>query len=130
MLQMKHHKTLATGKITFIGWDDERKVYSEDYYANVGIMNAEDSQPTTMREVRKLRKQFEESPEYANVQYLKTSGKRWHVSLRDDRRDEEVYGEDIDALTDIDAEEIFNLHLTQKNMDGYIDVFPILVEEI
>ena len=50
---MYHFKHSDAG-ITFIGWNDEHKVYSTDYYANVGIMNAEESKHIKLREVKIL----------------------------------------------------------------------------
>lgn len=71
MRHMYHHKTPSTGGIQFIGWDDERKVYSTDYYANVGIMNAAESTHVTLKKVRELRKELAATPGYTEVQYLK-----------------------------------------------------------
>ena len=51
--KMFHFKHSDAG-ITFIGWNDEEKVYSTDYYMNVGLMNAEESKPTKYKEVKRL----------------------------------------------------------------------------
>lgn len=52
--KMYHFKHMTTGGITFIGFNDEKKVYSQDYYANVGICNAEESKLTSLTTVKKL----------------------------------------------------------------------------
>lgn len=50
MFHFKH----SDGGITFIGWNDNAKVYSTQYYANVGICNAEESKHIKLREVKLL----------------------------------------------------------------------------
>ena len=53
MLRMYHFKH-QDGSISFIGWDDQRKIFSRDYYANVGICNAEESKHVKYSEVKRL----------------------------------------------------------------------------
>ena len=53
MVLMFHHKK-SDGGINFVGWDTETKVYSVQYYANVGILNAEESKHTTLKEVKEF----------------------------------------------------------------------------
>ena len=53
MLKMYHFKHQDSG-ISFIGWDDEKKIYSQDYYANVGICNAEESKHVKLSEVKRM----------------------------------------------------------------------------
>ena len=55
MIKMFHFKHQDAG-ISFIGWDDEKKIYSQDYYANVGICNAEESKHIKLRDVKRLTK--------------------------------------------------------------------------
>ena len=55
MVKMFHFKHQDAG-ISFIGWDDEKKIYSQDYYANVGICNAEESKHVSFKEVKRLTK--------------------------------------------------------------------------
>lgn len=50
---MYHHKK-SNGGIDYVGWNEQHKVYSRQYYANVGIMNAEESKHTTLKEVKRL----------------------------------------------------------------------------
>lgn len=50
MNKMFHFKH-SDGSISFIGWNEENKVYSLNYYANVGICNAEESKHTTLKNV-------------------------------------------------------------------------------
>lgn len=47
MIHFKH----SDCSITYVGWNDEKKVYSLNYYANVGICNAEESKHTSWRKV-------------------------------------------------------------------------------
>lgn len=49
--KMFHFKHADAG-ITFIGWNEEKKVYSTSYYANVGLMNAEESTHVKLKEVK------------------------------------------------------------------------------
>lgn len=66
---MMHFKKADSG-IVFIGYDDEQKIYSTDYYANVGICNANASQSTTLRAVNAARIKVVEAG-YKQVTYLK-----------------------------------------------------------
>lgn len=68
MNNMFHHKK-SNGGLDFIGWNDKAMVYSKQYYANVGIMNAEDSKSVTMKEVNRLT-QWCISQGYTEVLYL------------------------------------------------------------
>ena len=65
MFHFKH----SDGGITFIGWNNKHKVYSTQYYANVGIMNAEESRPTTLKGVKSMTKTFKLLG-YEEVTYL------------------------------------------------------------
>lgn len=65
---MYHHKK-SNGGIDFIGWNDKEKVYSLQYYMNVGILNAEESHHTTLKEVKRLRKVVIDKG-YQEVAYL------------------------------------------------------------
>ena len=47
-----YHFKHADGGITFIGWNDKHKVYSTQYYANVGLLNADESKHIKLREVK------------------------------------------------------------------------------
>lgn len=49
-----YHFKKSDGGIVFIGYNDDEKVYSRQYYANVGIMNTEESTHTSLRAVKKL----------------------------------------------------------------------------
>ena len=49
-----YHFKHSDGGITFIGWNESAKVYSLNYYANVGICNAECSKPLKLREIKIL----------------------------------------------------------------------------
>lgn len=53
MKKMYHHKN-PDGSIDFIGWDTEKKIYSQDYYANVGLCNAEESKHVGSKMVREF----------------------------------------------------------------------------
>lgn len=53
MKRMYHFKH-SDGSISFIGWDNEKKIYSQDYYANVGICNAEESKHVILKMVKEL----------------------------------------------------------------------------
>lgn len=50
--QMYHYKH-SYGGITFVGFNDKAKVYSVDYYANVGA-NTEESKPVKLTVVKQL----------------------------------------------------------------------------
>lgn len=50
MFHFKH----SDGGISFIGWNEKKKVYSTQYYANVGIMNAEESKHVRYRDVLQM----------------------------------------------------------------------------
>ena len=50
MNKMFHFKH-SDGGISFIGWNEEKKVYSRQYYANVGIMNAEESKHVRYKDI-------------------------------------------------------------------------------
>lgn len=65
MFHFKHND----GGITFIGWNDKAKVYSTSYYANVGLLNAEESKHTKYSEVKKMTKQCQDLG-YKEVTYL------------------------------------------------------------
>lgn len=49
-----YHFKHRDGSITFIGWNEQQKVYSTNYYANVGLLNSEESKPLRFREVKIL----------------------------------------------------------------------------
>lgn len=70
MRVLRHFKHQDSSGITFVGFDTDRCVYSTAYYANVGIMNAAESKPTTLREVKRLIKKCVDSG-YEEVVYLK-----------------------------------------------------------
>ena len=69
MKMMFHHKK-SNGGIDFVGFDTEKRVYSTDYYANVGLLNAGESRHTTLREVRTLTKKCAQDG-FRLVTYLK-----------------------------------------------------------
>jgi len=68
MRNLYHHKK-TNGGLDFIGWNDEAMVYSRQYYANVGIMNAEESNHTTYKEIKRLT-QWCINQGYKEVSYL------------------------------------------------------------
>lgn len=69
MLKMFHFKH-SDGGISFIGWDDQKKIYSRQYYANVGICNAEESKHVKYSEVKRLTQSCIDLG-YKEVSYLK-----------------------------------------------------------
>ena len=69
MLKMYHFKH-SDCSITFIGWDDEKKIYSQDYYANVGLCNAEESKHVKYRDVLRMIKSCERLG-FKEVTYLR-----------------------------------------------------------
>lgn len=68
MVVMYHHKK-SNGGLDYIGYDTDKKVYSNDYYANVGIMNAEQSKHTTLQGIKILTKMCIDNG-YTKVTYL------------------------------------------------------------
>lgn len=68
MNHMYHYKH-SDGGITFIGWNDEHRVYSTQYYANVGICNAEESKHVRLKEVRQMTQNCQKL-NYSEVTYL------------------------------------------------------------
>ena len=69
MLKMYHFKH-SDGGITFIGFDDEKKIFSRQYYANVGICNAEESKHVKLSEVKRITKSCEQLG-FKEVSYLR-----------------------------------------------------------
>lgn len=69
MLKMFHFKH-SDGGISFIGWDDAKKIYSRQYYANVGICNAEESTHVRLFEIKFMTQQCIDLG-YKEVSYLK-----------------------------------------------------------
>lgn len=65
MFHFKHQD----GGITFIGWNEEKEVYSTSYYANVGLLNANESKYVQLKEVRRLT-QWCKNQGYKEVAYL------------------------------------------------------------
>ena len=69
MIKMYHFKH-SDGSITFLGIDPSRREYSRDYYANVGICNAEESVPISYKRIRGMIAAAE-SLNYKKVMYLR-----------------------------------------------------------
>jgi len=63
-----HFKRADSG-MRFIGWDETAEVYSTDYYANIGLMNAEASKHVPYREIKRLT-QWCINQGYKQVTYL------------------------------------------------------------
>lgn len=60
----------SNGGVRYVGWDRVRKVYSTDYYANVGIMNANAAELTTWKAV-KSKREYLANMGYTEVTYLR-----------------------------------------------------------
>ena len=52
MKNYMYHFKHSDGSISFIGWNEEKKVYSVNYYANVGLLNAVESRLVKFREIK------------------------------------------------------------------------------
>lgn len=70
MLKMYHFKH-SDGSISFLGIDPDKKEFSRDYYANVGICNAEESKLVTYKELKRMIANVE-SLQFKKVMYLKS----------------------------------------------------------
>lgn len=60
----------ADAGMVFIGFDDNRKVFSRNYYANVGLLNCDEPMPVKLKELKAIENDVV-SKGYEEVTYLK-----------------------------------------------------------
>lgn len=64
----------SNGGVSYVGVDNERKIYSTDYFANVGILNCDEPKNVRLKDIKAIISDCVDKG-YKEVTYLKEENK-------------------------------------------------------